>query len=257
MEFFIPDFSIALSLISVAFLAGMVDAIAGGGGLIVLPALLTVGIPPHLALGTNKLIGTFGTLTAARVCVQRGIFQPKFWHSAIIATFIGAMLGTLTAWFISPDLLNKILPLILIIAAIYMLLDKKKKAKTTLTITTAQNTPISIGLGSTLGFYDGFVGPGTGAFWTTAAMTIYRVNIIEASGIARFMNFISNLVSLITFILLNQVNYQLGLMLGIALMLGAYLGIHSALKWGATIIRPLFIIVVLATTGRLIWLEWF
>lgn len=253
----ISDFFIIPLLVSVAFLAGLVDAIAGGGGLIVLPALLTVGIPPHLALGTNKLMGTFGTLTAARVCVQQGIFQPKFWYGMIIATFIGAMLGTLTAWFISPDLLKKILPLILVMAAIYMLLDKKRGVNTTLTITTSQNTPISIGLGMTLGFYDGFIGPGCGAFWTTAAMMIYRVNIIQASGIARFMNFISNIVSLMIFILLNQVNYGLGLTLGIALMLGAYLGIHSALKWGAAIIRPLFIIVVLATIGYLIWLEWF
>jgi len=249
-----PQLIILLLLTAVS--AGLVDAIAGGGGLLMLPALLSAGVPPHLALGTNKLIGTFGTYTASRVCIAKAVFQPRWWWAVSISTLIGALLGTLTAWVIHADWLQKILPIIIVAAALYVLFVKPQVSENTVTI--KQPTPAGRGivLGNGLGFYDGFFGPGTGSFWMMAALSFYSVDIKQAACIARFMNFLSNIVSLLTFIVLGSVDFALGLGLGAALMLGAYVGVHSALRFGSTLIKPLFILVVLATAGNLIWLEW-
>lgn len=248
------SFEILSWLLPTFLIAGWVDAIAGGGGLITVPALLAMGISPHTVLGTNKLIGTFGTSTAAWICIKKGVFHPRFWYVTSFATLCGALSGTLLAGVMSPEWLKKFLPFIIILAAIYVFLQRS--AAGTQTINTPQNNYKSGILGAILGAYDGFIGPGTGAFWTSATMALYQVDIVTASGIARFMNFISNIVSLITFLYLQHVNVPLGLGLGITLMLGAYLGAHSALHFGATLIRPLFIIVVIATSARLAWIEW-
>jgi len=140
-------------------------------------------------------------------------------------------------------------------AAIYVFFHHSETIATQ-PIDSPQNNYKSGMLGSILGFYDGFIGPGTGAFWTSATMAWYQVDIVTASGIARFMNFISNIVSLLTFSYLQHVNFSLGVGLGLTLMLGAYFGVHSALYFGAVLIRPLFIIVVIATSTRLAWLAW-
>lgn len=243
-----------LILLATAFLAGLVDAIAGGGGLITVPALLTAGVPPHFALGTNKLAATFGSITAAHICVQKGLIKPRLWGLTILATLVGAILGTLTTYWVSSDFFKKFLPMMIIFIACYTLLHKHSPSSNK-KILLPQN-PIGMLLGGILGFYDGFIGPGVGIFWTTAALVIYKVSIIDATGIARVMNFISNIVSLITFILLGRVHYLLGICLGLALMTGTYVGLHSILKFGAPWMRPIFTTIVLAIAARLIWLEW-
>jgi uncharacterized membrane protein YfcA len=256
MELFSLEPHLIVLLLATAFSAGVVDAIAGGGGLLMLPALLSVGVPPHLALGTNKLVGTFGTYTASRVCIAKAVFQPRWWKAMAFSTLSGALLGTLTAWVINAAWLQKLLPLIIVAAALYVLFVKAQVSENTVVI--KQATPIGRGilLGNSLGFYDGFFGPGVGSFWMMAALSFYSVDMRQAACLARFMNFLSNLVSLLTFIALGSVDFALGLGLGAALMLGAYVGVHSALKFGATLIKPVFILVVLATAGRLLWLEW-
>ncbi len=257
MELLNLELPLLIILLGTAFTAGFVDAIAGGGGLLMLPALLSAGLPPHLALGTNKLIGTFGTYTASRVCMAKAVFQPRWWWAMSFATFIGALLGTLATWLIQADFLQKLLPIIILAAALYVLFIKPKAAQNTVLIDRPTSTRRGLILGHTLGFYDGFFGPGAGAFWMMAALHFYSVDIKQASCIARFMNFISNMVSLLTFIGLGSVNIGLGLGLGAMLMLGAYVGVHSALHFGARLIKPLFLMVVLGTAGRLMWLEWF
>lgn len=252
----LPDLSASPLLLAAAFLAGVIDSIAGGGGLITLPALLSVGIPPHLALGTNKLAGTFGTFSAARVYVAKGLFTPALWRCAIIATFIGALIGALATRIFSADALNKILPLIIIVAGAYALWPKHPQASLSQN-TIAPGKCASLTLGALLGFYDGFSGPGAGVFWTTLAMKVFRADLVSASGIARAMNFVSNIVALLTFMLLSSVNYTLGFSMGLAVMTGAYLGAHSAIRFGRSLIRPIFILVVLALAGRLAWIEWF
>ncbi len=256
MEFLSLDPTLAGALLLTAFAAGWVDAIAGGGGLLMVPALLSAGVAPHLALGTNKLAATFGSYTASRVCIAKAVFQPRWWRVMSVSTLNGAILGTLSVWLVRADWLQKLLPVLILAAALYVLWLKPQPPATALPIQRPTATGRGLLLGHTLGFYDGFFGPGVGSLWMVAALSFYPVDLKQAGCIARFMNFISNLVSLLTFILLGGVDFGLGLGLGAALMLGAYLGVHSALRFGAALIKPLFLLIVLATAGRLAWLEW-
>jgi hypothetical protein len=244
-----------LILLAAGFVAGLVDAVAGGGGLIALPALLTAGVPPHVALGTNKLAGTFGTLSASRAFVRRGLFHPRRWRPVIAATFTGALAGTLSAWLVSADALARLLPLAVLAAALYVLLHRPAPAPA-YGPEKAPPRGRGLALGGALGYWDGLVGPGTGAFWVSGAMALFRLDILHASGVARFMNLVSNVVSLATFAALGLVDWALGLFMGAALMAGAWIGAHTAIRWGGAFIRPVFVTLVLVMAGRLAWLEW-
>ena len=253
MEFLDPQ--VLIILMALSFTAGFIDAVAGGGGAILLPALLTAGIPGHLALGTNKLAATFGSTTAALTYVRKGLFRPPLWKAAMIGTFVGACTGTLTTFLFSSDELDKLLPPLIVAAAIWLLIQRRRGAIEN-PVRFQPPSRSSGALGGTLGFYDGFFGPGTGSFWTTLLMSLYPVGIVEASGAARFMNWISNAVSMLTFMALGSVRYEVGIPLGLTLMIGAWLGAHSAIRFGGRFIRPVLILVTLALAGRLIWVEW-
>lgn len=254
---FIADPTLLVALCSVAFLAGFIDAIAGGGGLLTVPALLTAGLPPHLVLGTNKLAATFGSLTASVTYYRKKLFDPYFWRHALLATAIGACLGALVVDQISKDTLEMVLPIIILMAALYSLFAKvQPDDQLQLPEPTRSNrwTQRLQGLG--LGFYDGIAGPGTGSFWMVSSMALYKINLLLTSGVARTMNFVSNGFALVTFAWLGHINYQLGIAMGLCLMLGSYLGAHTAIKFGSKLIKPLFIIMVMAIAGRLLWQQW-
>jgi len=110
--------------------------------------------------------------------------------------------------------------------------------------------------GLSLGFYDGIAGPGTGSFWMVSSMALYKINLLLTSGLARTMNFVSNGFALVTFAWLGHIHYELGIAMGLCLMLGSYLGAHTAIKFGSKLIKPLFIIMVMAIAGRLLWQQW-
>jgi hypothetical protein len=253
----LPTTDLLLILCAVAFVAGYIDAIAGGGGLLTVPALLTAGLPPHLVLGTNKLAATFGSLTASVTYYRKRLFNPRYWRRSIGYTAIGALLGTLVVDQLSTELLEKLLPLLILLAAIYTLFNRIQPDD-------RLHLPEQNGKlfwqqrlqGLTLGFYDGVAGPGTGAFWMVSSMALYKINLLLTSGVARTMNFVSNGFSLVAFMALGHVNYVLGIAMGLCLMLGAFLGAHSAIRFGSKFIRPVFISVVIAIALRLAWQAW-
>ncbi|MBF7730710.1 TSUP family transporter [Pseudomonas sp. N040] len=242
-------------LVAVAFIAGFIDAIAGGGGLLTIPALLTAGLPPHLVLGTNKLCATFGSATASLTFYRRGLFAPRIWRNALLATAVGALLGALLAHWMPSAWLNQMLPLVVFACGLYLLFGHIHDPGSTRTGTIGQHRQWPQGL--SLGFYDGVAGPGTGSFWTVSTLLLYPLDLLRASGVARSMNFVSNAAALAVFISAGQVYWALGLSMGAALMLGAYLGARSAIRGGARLIRPVFVLVVLALTARLVWQHWF
>jgi len=246
------DFDLLLVLIAAGFSAGFIDSIAGGGGLITLPTLISVGIPPHLALGTNKLAGTFGTFRAALTFIRKKVFDPLLWKVAIVATFVGGFSGVLLAHVLSAETLKKIIPVFIIGVAIYVAFYRAPKIHLHHD-QIKPKTRTSILLGSILGFYDGFLGPGAGSFWAMAVMSIYKVDLLTASGIARLMNFVSNVAALITFMWFNNIDYKIGLCMGLALMLGAYVGSHSAIRFGNRFIKPVFLTVVIVTALHMAW----
>lgn len=253
------DFGMELSTLAilalVAFTAGFIDAIAGGGGLLTIPALLTAGLPPHLALGTNKLCATFGSATASYTFYRRKLFNPSQWRNALIATAVGALLGAILAHWLPSDWLNQFLPVVVFACGLYLLFSKTPAAPPTTNAAIARGRQWPQGL--TLGFYDGVVGPGTGAFWTVSSLLLYPLDLVRASGVARSMNFVSNACALSIFIISGQVAWLLGISMGLALMVGAFLGARTAIKGGAKFIRPVFILMVLALTARLAWQHWF
>ncbi|MEW6996660.1 TSUP family transporter [Colwelliaceae bacterium BS250] len=251
-----PNLLITLSI--VGFVAGFIDAIAGGGGLLTVPVLLTSGLPPHIALGTNKLSACFGSLTASITFYRKKLFNPLFWFLAAIATGVGAIIGTLVVNLISADSLNKALPIIILLCALYTLCSK---ASINESAQLPELKPLlkvkQLVQGFILGFYDGLAGPGTGSFWTVSSLALYKMNILLSSGLARSMNFISNFASLITFIYLAQVDYVLGLSMGVFMVAGSYIGAHSAIRYGSKFIRPIFITVVVVMAIKLAYNAWF
>lgn len=249
--------SVLLLLLAAAFLAGFIDAIAGGGGLLTVPALLSSGLPPHIALGTNKLAATFGSFTASLAFYRKNLFAPKFWRAGLIMTAIGAVIGTYMVYIVDAAILMKILPVLIGFSALYALFNPIKQQENKLLPEKDQKTRLKMSAqGLTLGFYDGFAGPGTGAFWTVSNLILHKINLLMASGVARAMNFVSNFCSLIAFAWLNQVNYMLGLVMGSLLMVGAYTGAHSAIRFGNRFIRPIFTIVVSIMAVKLAFDAW-
>ncbi|NVZ26434.1 TSUP family transporter [Pseudomonas gingeri] len=253
------DLSVDLTTLAilavVAFIAGFIDAIAGGGGLLTTPALLTAGLPPHLVLGTNKLSSTFGSATASFTFYRRKLFHPRQWKLAIFGTLAGALIGAVTAHFLPAEWLNKMLPMIVFGCGLYLLFGGTPKAPLD------SDAPIKkkwqLPQGFSLGFYDGVAGPGTGAFWTVSSMLLYPIDLVKASGVARSMNFVSNIAALSVFVFSGQVDWIIGLSMGLSVMAGAFFGARTAISGGAKFIRPVFITVVLGLTVRLAWQHWF
>jgi len=253
----IPDISIItyLLLVMAGFLAGFIDSIAGGGGLIALPALLFAGLPPQLALGTNKLQGTFGTFFAARNYLKHGHASMQDSLKGILWTLAGAATGAGVVQVLSPDLIKPLIPFLLIGVFIYTLFSKNlgsidRKAR-------LSNNSFFLLAGLSLGFYDGFFGPGTGSFWTLAFMVLLGFNMTKATGYTKIMNFTSNFVALVVFIVGGNVYYRVGLLMAVGQIIGARVGSGLAIKKGVRFIRPLFLLVVLLTILRLASQSWF
>ena len=245
-------------LCGVALLAGFIDAIAGGGGLLTVPALLTAGLPPHLTLGTNKLAASFGSLTASITYYKKQLFNPKFWLASILATAIGALLGTLLVDHLSIDFLNKLLPVIIILVACYSLFGNLSTTQSDALPKLTPALKVKQWLqGLSLGFFDGLAGPGAGTFWTASNGMLYKMSLLLNCGLARSMNFVSNFISLITFVALGHVNFLLGITMGFFIMLGALFGAHSAIRFGSKFIRPVFNTMVILLALKLIYEAYF
>jgi uncharacterized membrane protein YfcA len=252
------DLSLWLTLCSVGFVAGLIDAIAGGGGMLTVPTLMTSGLPPHVALGTNKLAASFGSSTASIAFYRKKLFSPSFWRYAIIATAIGAITGTIIVNYLSVEFLEKFIPVLIVLTAVYTLFSKSvANSEQGLPENSVKLKTKQIVQGLILGFYDGIAGPGTGAFWMTSSSLLYKIDILLSCGLARSTNFVSNFCSLLTFIYLGHVNFVLGISMGIFIMLGAWVGAHWAIKLGNRFIRPVFITVVICMSINLGYQAWY
>ncbi|MBX7489796.1 TSUP family transporter [Qipengyuania sp. GH25] len=237
-------------LVSVAFLAGAIDSIAGGGGLLTVPALLAAGVPPTLALGTNKLQGTFGTATAAITFLLKGRVDFRRFLIPCLMALTGSACGALVLTRLDPAFLSGLIPVLLIAMAIYYALkpdlgdeDREVRARPALLVA------VSLAIG----FYDGFFGPGTGSFLTTALIALFGFGTVNAIAHTKLLNFCSNLASLIVLLAAGKVLIPLGLAMAAASMLGGYAGAHSTMRFGTKAVRPLLIIMCVALTIKLLW----
>lgn len=238
------------AMTAVAVLTGFIDAIAGGGGLIMMPALLTAGLPPVNALATNKLQSVFGTGVAMANFGRKGHIDWTGNRLAMALVFAGAVGGALLVQRISIAALNLIIPLLLVIAAIYIVLSPRMTDEDVRHRLTARGyAPV----GGAIGFYDGFFGPGTGTFFTTSLSALRGHGLTRATAMTKAFNFTSNVASVIVFALAGKMVWLLGLSMAAGAMLGGWIGSHTAMRFGASVIRPLLVIISLAMTARLLW----
>jgi uncharacterized membrane protein YfcA len=238
-------------LFGTGFVAGFVDSIAGGGGLITLPVLMNLGIDPKLALGTNKLQATFGSGSAAWHYARAGTVSLSDCKPGFAFTFLGAALGTWLVQRLPRDFLMHAIPVLLIVVAVYFLL--KPNLGDVSASPRLSRTGFAVSFGLLLGFYDGFFGPGTGTFWAMAFVLGLGFNLVKATGHTKVMNFSSNLSSLLFFLLGGNVLFVSGLTMGLGQLLGARLGARMVVAKGVKFIRPVFISMVLAITTKLLY----
>jgi uncharacterized membrane protein YfcA len=243
------------SLLLVAgFAGGLIDAIAGGGGLITVPALLAAGLPPQLALGTNKLQSACGTLIAVRRYGQAGLLRTP---GIPLAAGCAALAGAAGAWTVSitqPEALRQIIPWMLAAVAIYTALNRRFGQQAG----QARLSPVlfATGAGLSLGFYDGFFGPGTGSFWAVALVGLMGLDLRQATGYTKAANLASNLGALAFFLSCGAVDLPAAAAMIAGQLVGARLGSGLVIHRGLAVIRPVFLTVVFALTIKLLLDAW-
>lgn len=242
---------LALMLIAAAFAAGFVDSIAGGGGLITLPALMLAGASPVQALSTNKVQGTFGAATAALSYARAGHVDPQQQIVAAAIAFVASACAALLVGHIPTDVLRLGLPAILIAIALFFALkpgltDEDRVARVSATLFTATAVPL-------VGAYDGLIGPGAGAFYMIGFVLLAGYGVLKATAHTKLLNLASNLGGLMIFAAQGVPWWAIGLAMGLAQIAGARLGARLAMRVGASIIKPLLVVSSSALALRLIW----
>lgn len=235
------------------FLAAFVDSIAGGGGIISVPSYMIVGLPTHIALGTNKFAATMGSLTSSINFIRSGNCNFKLLKIVAPFTLIGSILGVKTVLLIDESFLQPLVLVLILAIGIYTFFSKSLGEEDNFKGLTNKNLCLSILLGFSLGFYDGFFGPGTGTFLVFGFINILGLNFLKASANARVLNFVSNISALVTFAISGNINYLIGIPVCIFMILGAKIGTKLAINKGNKIIKPIFITMAMAVAVKMLF----
>ncbi len=247
------EFSTETTLILLAFAAyaaGFVDSIAGGGGLITVPALILAGLPPVTALGTNKLQSLFGSGSATWAYASKGHVDIKTQSGSALLSAAGSALGAYVATLVSSDWLRAFLPFLMIAIALYFLFkpnisDEDRAQRMTPVLFAAAIVPA-------IGFYDGIFGPGTGSFFMLAFVMLAGFGLLKATAHTKLLNFASNLGAFVIFALSGAIDWKIGIVMGAAQFAGARTGAHFAMKNGSRIIKPLLVTVCFVLAAKLL-----
>ena len=246
------DVEIVIVLSLVSFVAGLIDSIAGGGALLLIPSLLLSGLPPQTALGTNKFASNLGTATALLNFIR---YRKVVWKIAVYGiafALLGGFAGSKAILSFDNRTVGKIIVFLLPLAAVGVLFPRKDIAgKGRLTKRALYViTPLAC---CVIGFYDGFFGPGTGSFFILVFYLFLGTGLVEASGTAKVFNFLSNLGALISFLLGHKVIFSLGIPLALANIAGNYVGSHLAIKKGTKVVRAFLLLSLSILFISLIW----
>ncbi|MBS0846783.1 sulfite exporter TauE/SafE family protein [Citrobacter sp. JGM124] len=251
MEWFIVSPTMLGVLFAVAMLAGFIDALAGGGGLLTVPVLLAAGMSPAQALATNKLQACGGSFSSSLYFLRRKAVSLADQKLNILLTFIGAVSGALLVQYIKADVLRQILPLLVIGIGLYFLLmpklgeeDRHRRL---------HGFPFAVVAGGCVGFYDGFFGPGAGSFYTLAFVTLCGFNLAKSTAHAKVLNATSNLGGLLLFIIGGKVVWGIGLVMLVGQVLGARMGSRLVLSKGQQLIRPMIVVVSAVMSMKLLY----
>ncbi|EFL78509.1 TSUP family transporter [Actinobacillus pleuropneumoniae] len=233
------SFDVLAMLFTIATIAGFIDAIAGGGGLLTIPALLSAGIPPTIALGTNKLQACGGSFSASLYFVRQKAVNLRQISLLILLTFIGAACGTIFVQMIDVNSLKMLLPFLVLIIGIYFLFsptvgneDRKQRISFPL---------FAFSAAAGIGFYDGMFGPATGSFFTLAFILLLGFNLPKAVAHAKVLNFTSNFASLIFFMLGGAILWKIGFIMMIGQFIGGTLGARMVVTKGKKLVRPMLV----------------
>jgi uncharacterized protein len=251
MELTTTTFLIVLPFV---FLAGLIDSIAGGGGLISVPAFLAGGLPPHLALGNNKFSSTFGTLFSTARYFKHGMIDVPVALCSAGFALAGSFIGTRTVLLIEPTFLNYVLLFLIPAIAIFTLLNKRMGEKSD---AGSKSLAVRLTLGSVaglvIGFYDGFFGPGTGTLLIIFYAILLKYDFVEANGNTKVVNLASNIASLITFFYYGKIIFALAIPAALFGIAGNFVGSTLVVKKGVQIIKPVFIVALLILFSKIVY----
>lgn len=228
------------------FLAGLVDSIAGGGGLISLPAYLAAGVPPHMAIGTNKMGSTMGTIISTVRFAKNGYMKFKLAALAAVCAVIGSAGGAKLSLLASEKLLKIMMLFVLPIVAVYVLKNKDMgESREEEVLSENRQLLVSAAAAAVIGCYDGFYGPGTGTFLLLVLTGLAKMDVRTASGTTKVINLSSNISALVIFLIHGTVLLPLGLAAGIFCIAGHYIGSGLVVKNGLKVVRPVVLVVLL------------
>jgi uncharacterized membrane protein YfcA len=242
----------------VSLLAGFIDAIAGGGGLLTLPSLLVAGLPPQNALATNKGQSVFGSGMALLRFYHSPLLDPKRMLPTFPATFLGALVGAQLITLFPPQHLTPLVMALLVAVAVFMIFYKPPHPHAPRTAqTAARRATLAASIGAVIGLYDGFFGPGTGTFLILAYATLLGDQLDAASANAKIANFASNLAALFLFWSKGLILWKFALPMAAGQALGGWLGAHVTVRRGRGLVRAMTIIMSLALLAYLCYRWWF
>lgn len=241
---------IAALLFLVALGAGFVDSIAGGGGLIAIPALLWAGLGPVETLATNKAQAVFGSGTAAVNFIRQGALDLRSIAFAVLCTFIGAATGALLIQQVDGAALERLIPLLLIGFALYFLFSPRVSDLDSHERLGRPAFALTVGLG--VGFYDGFFGPGTGTFFAMGYVALLGYSLRRATAHSKLLNLTSNLAALLFFLPGGHIDWTIAAVMALGQAAGAWLGSHLVIRHGAALVRPVLVLASLAISAKLL-----
>ena len=234
------------------FLAGLIDSIAGGGGLISLPAYLIAGVPPHIALGTNKTSSSMGTVVSAAKLAKNGFVDRRTAVPGGLCAVAGAIVGATISLYVEDTVITHMMIVILPVVAFYVLRSRTLgESEKTGTLTGGRLIGAVCGSGLVMGIYDGFYGPGTGTFLLLLLTGLAHLDTRRAAGTTKVMNLSSNLAALATFLINGKVYYSLGLVSGLFCIAGHYIGSSLVVRGGRRVVRPMILVVLCILFGKL------
>ncbi len=247
-----------LALCGLAFVAGFVDAVVGGGGLIQIPALFVLlpDVAPATLLGTNKFASIWGTASATLQYLRRVPLQWRATLPAALSALLFGFLGARTTALLPADAFRPLILILLIAVLFYTLWNKNLGALHAPRLNVRQERWISLGIGAAIGFYDGFFGPGTGSFLVIAFVGLFGFSFLAASASAKIVNVITNLAALTFFVSAGNVRYDIALPMALFNVAGATLGSHLAIRKGSLFVRRLFVAIVAVLILRFAWDLW-
>ncbi|MFM2479324.1 TSUP family transporter [Celerinatantimonas sp. MCCC 1A17872] len=241
-------------LLIVAIIAGTIDTLAGGGGLISIPALMASGVPPLMALGTNKFQGSFGSAMASLLMFRSRRVRWRDVRGGILGSLLGAVVGTFLVQHIHAHWLSWIVPGVLVFIALFFLLSKPPVQTATPRCSKRiyQRCIVPI-----IGWYDGFFGPGTGSFFALSGVSLRGLSMVDATAAAKVFNCASNVASLVVFLIAGHILWPAAIVMFLGQLIGAWIGAHVLFKINPNYLRYLVVVMSISMLARYLWSQHF